>query len=532
MNLNNNSTDGILDIVLNHIDQATSVQDVNKLLQAIPLKAIKSFLQMHVVRLANRMNESANINNEMRKLAISISPINDILPNDIMKHILSFIIFRNSHIHFDRKTLKCYQFLPVLCKSFRSIMNDDKAKYPLYVYDNPIDKSNILEAIKKVTNSTYDASVIHIYAEHELFDTVPKLKAMHFKQSIFLQPMQFTSTKTIKRHRMLCPPNIFQSSLPWKNAHKMTIIKEKNAPLLKNNVNVNIINLLNEMKHLKYLEIQRKIPAWRVNMYPTFQHVVCLSLTSPVFSGDLSNFKWLNKTKFPSLKILSIQCQNIKPEKLNYVMNSLNLSALEVCERTTSAVDCVRPLKISSDLEFLSLKNYNIKQLDLTKCDKLIGLTLKKSVSYSKIKWNAKHSLVFVNVKHKHNRNTRTYNWIDNNNVDWFVAYNQQKIPAHILIGHLFFESKAKIKDITASREAYVKDYNYTPRKYFRRRSMKFDEIVKFSNDSNLKKQREWEILYEQCFKVNEAQFIYQMPINYVPRQLTTSKKEKCNFNE
>eukprot|EP01084_Bolivina_argentea_P064980 118452_1 len=127
-------------------------------------------------------------------------------------NILSFVIFRTSD-RCDKQTSRYYQFLPVLSKSFRSIINDiysQDVKYPLHVNDNPI---KTIRKAKKVKDSTYDASTVHIYAEHTV-NSARKLEAMHLKP-MHLKPMKFKTTKTIKRVAMLNPINIFQSSLPW-----------------------------------------------------------------------------------------------------------------------------------------------------------------------------------------------------------------------------------------------------------------------------------------------------------------------------
>eukprot|EP01084_Bolivina_argentea_P161433 281021_1 len=286
MNLNKQRGDVIHDILLNHIDEATSVQDVNKLLQITPLDSIKSFLKNRVINLGNQINQSSNTNNngynnpqcssqynEMRRLAISISSITDILPNDIMKHIISFLTFRR-HNFCDSNTTKYYQFLPTLSKQFLSIMNDAyffDVKYPLYIYDNAVQK---VRKSKNAENPIYDPTTVHISVNHKN-GTLCKLEVMH------LPVMKFKSTQTLNRIPKLSPSNIFQSSLPWKNRHKIVITsKSKKRYFSEQNANKNIVNVLNEMTDVKYLKIEmsKSIDSVRIHMYPTFQNVIFLCL--------------------------------------------------------------------------------------------------------------------------------------------------------------------------------------------------------------------------------------------------------------
>eukprot|EP01084_Bolivina_argentea_P316560 548770_1 len=229
----------------------------------------------------------------------------------------------------------------------------------------------------------------------------------------------------------------------------------------------------------------------------------------------ISNYKWLNKKQFPCLKIVSMINITISPGQLNSVMNSLTLSSLKVHSIFCPQIQTNTPLKISSDLEFIELVFYRVPQLDLSGCDKLIGMTLKDSVPFCNIKWSEQHLLTFVNVK--------DYN--GDRSKDWFNAYKKQKISSHILIGHSFFLTEAKANRIRCAngvvRNKYIENDIDTSEKYLRRRSMEFDQIVEFIANSNFPEQRGWEKMYKQCFNVNEARFVDYMPQNIVPWSYT-----------
>eukprot|EP00483_Globobulimina_turgida_P001148 UN01150 len=319
-----------------------------------------------------------------------------------------------------------------------------------------------------------------------------------------LKDMKFKSTKTIKKISKLSPSNVFQSLLPWKNRHKLCILNEQKYryALNKENANLNIVNVLNELKQVKYLEIEGSIVPWRINAYPRFANVVCLSiLCNRFFAGaqysynclSTQNLNWLNQERFPSLKILSIafdQYNIASNPQTNLLINALNLSSLEL--KATK----LRKWKVSSNLEFFRLASNSIDELDLSECNKLIGIKLPANIAFSKIKWNKNHSMSFINIQSIGTYfSHQTNNAYEEERKKWLIAYQQEKIPTHISIGSLFFGTKHKSK------------------KYLRKQTMNFDKIIVYVNDSNAGPQTGWEKIYKQCFKVYAADFVQTIAV-------------------
>eukprot|EP00483_Globobulimina_turgida_P010546 UN10567 len=238
-------------------------------------------------------------------------------------------------------------------------------------------------------------------------------------------------------------------SLPWKNRQKICIVGVKRinckppmrrvdigytyvpnirtigSTVSKLNANVNVLNVLNQIPNAKYLEIESSIPSWRIKQYPTFENVIYLHM-KPEWIGTPSyasvhNLSWLSREKFPSLKILSMQFEYITPGKLNGLIQSLNLLALELRVKGNKKIS---KLKMNANLEFLHIQAKNVGHLDLSDCDKLIGMKLSSNMSFSDIKWNEKHLLSFINVKtNKTKTDTKC-------SEEWFIAYKPQKIPS------------------------------------------------------------------------------------------------------
>eukprot|EP01084_Bolivina_argentea_P066693 121591_1 len=239
--------------------------------------------------------------------------------------------------------------------------------------------------------------ILHIRWEHNL--TYGTVVIKHLK------PRNYKSTKNIKCVQTLSPMSVHKSSMPWRDIHKVAITGGRvsyGAGVPKQSV----LDVLNELHHVKYLTLSGCIHQYRLDAYPSFKKVVSLSLldlganknhTGGSKSLDLISC-WLNKERFPSLQSLQLNIPGkMTSYEVNALLKSLNLSSLFIHDY--NALNETLQLKIPSSINFLQIgqlfffshliRNF-VSKLDLSESN-LIGMRLDTEISNTSIKWNTQH---------------------------------------------------------------------------------------------------------------------------------------------
>ncbi len=499
----------LCDTAIDFVDKAESLEDISAIIQSIPLSFIKESLKSRITHIKNKLqhfsNPQNNANcsseyNEIKRLSMSVAPITDILPKDVMIHTLGFVIGSC-----DRK--RPSKYLPVVSKAFKSITDDlYSKKCPIFLYEQNLP-----------IQTTPDSSTLHISVIHDPNGS-SRLRQKYIEIK-HMEPRLPKSTTYIKKIPQLRPSNLFESSLPWKQACKL-IINGDSAHGRRMN-NENNLKVLKAMTNIKYLTLQNLIPVRRLVSYPTFQNLVCLSLRSFIF--QIYSFQdelcWLNKDRFPSLKILDINSGGwihsiiSSIEHLNSTLATLNLSAL--CIREWSDLIYPSTLKIPSTVQFLvigskiSAGQRVAGKLDLSECTNLIGIKFYANVSFSEIIFSHHRKLAFINVA----------NHI--NDESWRVAYKKNLIPSDILVGNVFFEPTVNCGWSAVVEPEYFKEPFQISKKanenFIRRRSMTFRQLEAYINSSNdYSMPIDWASIYKKHFAMNEAAFIESIGHNSV----------------
>ncbi len=173
-----------------------------------------------------------------------------------------------------------------------------------------------------------------------------------------------------------------------------------------------VLRVLMEMKEIRTLTLTFYFTATRLSSYPSFSKLYELDLTfvGLRLEGSNSDFKsWLNSSKFPSLTVLTIPLQ-LNSKQMNDSLNSLNVKVLRLVTGEHSDGEyrplCLRwSLQMPKSLEFLFVGHEahrevmaQLQSLDLTKCNKLIGIKAYYAISFKSIIWKQSPYLLCINI--------------------------------------------------------------------------------------------------------------------------------------
>ena len=318
------------------VENAQCIDDIYPLLKKIPLSLIKNCMQSRIADLKDRIMPSDNPQkdpqyasecDEITSITWACTSITDILPKDIMIHIVSFVT----------KNRKFRQFLPTLSKTFNSIMNDQYFYHncTLTLYDLPIPNAN--------SENANDRSVLHISRSYRA--------RIHIRH----KPMHQRCAKSIAS-------KLSQTQIPWQNPTELIIAGAAERYNLTDIAhNANVLEVLQQVNHVKSLSFYHFIVSERLQSYPVFSNVVKLALSnycsSDFIFDDVGITTWLTAQRFPSLRHLQTHIpNNATSNDINAWLESLELSVLHLTQTQNKSNDDQLRLQIPSHQNYLKRK--------------------------------------------------------------------------------------------------------------------------------------------------------------------------------
>lgn len=314
------------------LEQAKNWQDLlpfcKSLLSVDDLKIILDERLDKMINDNNKDNNKSNNNKDIRSVYLNIGSINELLPNDILVKIVTFLNIDNE-----------YGKIPLISKQFHSLMTGYPNIYHNYfieIVDDPISK---LALKKNKTNVQFDID----HKENEIW-----IGNKYTQNQIYEDDINNTENE-----------DIFKCSFPWNHIKKWRIKCKRNSWLPSNkqflpNGNDKIINCLNKSsKYIQSIEIIDPPLSDRIiDKYPIFNKCFSVSINGEIIDDSISNiFGCFNK--FPILRYLEIgpitlnlfktKSRNNRREKYILIKNIIDkcpkLNALSITQQDRPKAD-------------------------------------------------------------------------------------------------------------------------------------------------------------------------------------------------